>query len=58
MEATKTYKQRTREEVMAWLQRARERKDAFQRKANEIFAEEERLRKQATDTHYYDIAVK
>ena len=26
---TTTYKQRTREEVMAWLQKARERKDAF-----------------------------
>lgn len=58
MEATKTYKRRTREEVMAWLQRARERKDAFQRKANEIFAEEERLRQQAADSHYYDIVVK
>jgi len=28
--ATKTYKQRTREEVMAWLQRARERKQAWE----------------------------
>ena len=55
---TTTYKQRTREEVMAWLQKARERKDAFQKRANEIFAEEERLRQQAADSHYYDIAVK
>ena len=52
------YKQRTREEVMAWLQKARERKDAFQKRANEIFAEEDRLRQQAADSHYYDIAVK
>lgn len=43
---------------MAWLQKARERKDAFQKRANEIFAEEERLRQQADDSHYYDIAVK
>jgi hypothetical protein len=43
---------------MAWLQRARERKDAFQKRANEIFAEEERLRQQAADSHYYDIVVK
>jgi len=43
---------------MAWLQKARERKDAFQKRANEIFAEEERLRKLAADSHYYDIAVK
>ena len=34
--ATTDYKQRTREEVMAWLQKARERKDAFQKRANEI----------------------
>ena len=53
-----TYKQRTREEVMAWLQRARERKQAFQERANEIFAEEDRLRQMATESHYYDIAVK
>ena len=58
MEATRTYKRRTREEVMAWLQKARERKDAFQKRANEIFAEEERLKKLAADSHYYDIAVK
>ena len=58
MEATTNYKQRTREEVMAWLQRARERKQAFQERANEIFAEEERLRQMATESHYYDIAVK
>ncbi len=57
MEA-RSYKSRTREEVMAWLQRARERKDAFQKRANEIFAEEERLRQQAVDSHYYDIVVK
>ena len=50
--------ERTREEVMAWLQKARERKDAFQKRANEIFAEEDRLRQQAADSHYYDIAVK
>ena len=55
---TTNYKQRTREEVMAWLQKARERKDAFQKRANEIFAEEERLRQQADDSHYYDIAIK
>lgn len=30
MEKTKTYKRRTREEVVAWLQRARERKQAWE----------------------------
>jgi hypothetical protein len=57
METKLTFKRRTREEVLAWLQEARERKEAFQKKANEIFAEEERLRKQAADSHYYDIAL-
>ncbi len=56
--ANTDYKQRTREEVIAWLQKARERKDAFQKRANEIFAEEDRLRQHAADSHYYDIAVK
>lgn len=52
-----SYKRRTREEVLAWLQEARERKQAFQKQADEIFAEEERLRRQAVDSHYYDIAL-
>ncbi len=30
METTKTYKKRSREEVLAWLQRARERKQAWE----------------------------
>ena len=42
METKLTFKRRTREEVLAWLQEARERKQAFQKKANQIFAEEER----------------
>lgn len=36
METTKTtIKQRSREEILAWLQQARERKEAFQRRVNE-----------------------
>lgn len=57
MTTTTTYKRRTREEITSWLQRARERKAAFEKKANEMFAEEERLRKEATETHYYDIVL-
>jgi hypothetical protein len=32
MAVTSTYKQRTREEIIAWLKEARERKEAFQQK--------------------------
>ena len=57
MATTTTYKQRTREEIIAWWQQARERKEAFQRETDEIFAREEMLRKQAAESHYYDIPV-
>ena len=35
MEAKTTIQQRSREEIMAWLQQARDRKKAFQRRVNE-----------------------
>jgi len=50
-----TFKPRTREEIIAWWRRARERKEAFQRETDEIFAREEMLRKQVAASHYYDI---
>ncbi len=56
MEAT-TVKSRTREEIIAWWQRAKDRKEAFQREADELFASEEMIRKQAAESHYYDIPV-
>ena len=54
-ERTMTFKPRTREEIIAWWRRARERKEAFQRETDEIFAREEMLRKQVAASHYYDI---
>ena len=58
MEAkTISFKPRTREEIIAWWRQARERKEAFQRENDEIFAREELLRKQAAESHYYDIPV-
>ena len=58
MEATTTtIRMRTREEIIAWWQHARERKEAFQRETDEIFAREEMLRKQALESHYYDMPV-
>ena len=55
--ATTTARKRTREEIIAWWRKARERKEAFQRETDEIFAKEEMQRKQAAESHYYDIPV-
>ena len=55
MEATRSYKRRTREEVMDWVQRARERKEKWEQKMQAKFAEEERLRKEAEEKHDYDL---
>lgn len=52
MEATK---QRTRGEIIAWLQQARERKEAFQRRVNEEWEARQRSKKAAAETGYYDI---
>lgn len=46
---------RTREEILAWLDRARQRKLAWEKRMHERWAEEERLRKAAEESHYYDI---
>lgn len=56
MEATTTtYKSRTREEIMAWWQRAKDRKAAWEEKMQKKFDEEALIRKQADESHYYDI---
>ena len=54
MEAT-TYKSRTREEIIAWWQQARERKEAFQRKVDEEWEARQRSKKAAAESGYYDI---
>jgi len=48
-------KSRTREEILAWLQQARERKDAFQRRVNEEWEARQRSKQAAAETGYYDI---
>lgn len=56
MEGNKTLKvKRTREEVLAWLEAARQRKKAWEEKVEAKWAEEERLKKAAAESHYYDI---
>ena len=55
MEAKTTFKQRSREEIMAWLQQARDRKKAFQRRVNEEWEARQRSKKAAAESGYYDI---
>ena len=58
MEATvKIQKKRTREEVLAWLDRARQRKLAWEKRMQKKLEEEALLRKKAEESHYYDIAL-
>ena len=46
---------RTREEILAWLEAARQRKKAWEEKIETAWAAEDRLRKEAEEKHYYDI---
>ena len=46
---------RTREEILAWLAAARQRKKDWEAKVEAKWAEEERLRQEAAESHYYDI---
>lgn len=51
---TKTYKKRTREEVLAWLQRARERKQAWEEQTQlELKAMLDEARR-AKESHYFE----
>ena len=53
LEATGMIQQkRTREEILAWLDRARQRKLAWEKRMHERWAEEERLRKAAEISDY------
>lgn len=53
METTTNYKRRTREEILAWLQQARERKDAFQKETNEWWQARQKGLKEAEESGYY-----
>ena len=46
---------RTREEILAWLDAARQRKEAWEKKVEAKWAEEERLKREAAESHYYDV---
>ena len=55
MDTKKNYKHRTREEIVAWFNAARERKEKWEQKMHAQWAEEERQRKEAAEKHYYDL---
>ena len=65
MEATATRRKRTREEVLAWLDAARQRKEAFQRETNEWWQARQRglkeivsiTDKEAAESGYYHIEI-
>ena len=46
---------RTREEVLAWLDAARQRKLEWEKSIEAKWAEESALNKAAKESHYYDI---
>ena len=55
MEATTTKPMRTREEILAWLQEARERKQAFQRKVETEWQARQQSKKVAAESGYYNL---
>ena len=46
---------RTREEILAWLQEARERKHAFQKKVEAEWQARQQGKKDAAESGYYNI---
>jgi hypothetical protein len=54
MEPKTSYKIRTREEILAWLQHAREIKERKQREAEEMYAEQQRQKKEMEESQYYN----
>lgn len=57
MEATVTRKKRTREEILAWLEAARQRKAAWEEETREELKAmvDESIR--AKESHYFDVAL-
>lgn len=46
---------RTKDEILAWLEAARQRKAAWEKKVDEKFSERKRRKKEAADSGYYDL---
>ena len=52
-----TTAQRTREEIIAWWRRAKERKEAFQRETDEWWQARQKGLKEAEESGYYDFDI-
>lgn len=52
-----TYKKRTREEVIAWLDRARQRKEAWEKETEQELKAMVEESRRAKESHYFDFAV-
>jgi hypothetical protein len=55
MERELMKKERTREEIIAWLDAARQRKKAWEAKVEAKWAEEQQLLKEVSESHYYEM---
>ena len=57
MEEAKTFDRpiRTKEEILSWLNAARQRKEAWEKKVEAKFAERLRSKKAAAESGYYDL---
>jgi hypothetical protein len=55
MDTKTTIKARSKEEVLAWLQQAKDRKAAFQRRVNEEWESRQLSKKAASESGYYDL---
>lgn len=54
MEQSTTYTHRTREEILAWWRRARERKEQFQKETDEWWRARQKGLKEAEESGYYN----
>ncbi|MBQ6768314.1 MAG: hypothetical protein IJP46_06580 [Prevotella sp.] len=55
MAEERAYKQRTREEIIAWWRQAKARKEAFQKETNEWWQARQKGLKEAEESGYYKI---
>ena len=55
MNTPPTHTRRTRDEIIAWWQQARARKEAFQKETNEWWQARQRGLKEAEESGYYNI---
>ncbi len=57
METNITYTHRTREEILSWWRKARERKEQFQKETDEWWRARQEGLKEAEETGYYNLEV-